>query len=518
MKKALKAIAVVGAAALLLTGCVPGTGSDGNAGGDSGATKDTLVFAQTVDPRNLDPQNALQTSADRINRNVYDRLFTRNDKSEIVPQLVTEYQQVDDTTWTMSIRDDATFHDGTALTAADVEFTLDRLKDPALLESRWYSQITEVTATGEFDIEITTDGPMPTLLAALSKSGADIMPAAYIEEHGIEEFIKSPIGSGPYKFVEWRRDDRVVLERNDDYWGGTPKWASVEVRTIPENSTRVSELLTGGVDIATDIPVVDWERVGSGETTMAFGETSRTMMLMLRVNEPHATQDVRLREAIDLAIDKQAIVDTLFNGNAVPVRTRAPHGIVFGGDPDLYNTSLYDLDRAKELVAEVVAEGGDVELHYSASRGSYPMDAELAEMVSAMLTEAGFTVNLEILEGGAFGDIYSDYSSQEVYQVALADGLLDASYALQGYATELGMPRLGYSNAKVDELLAAANRTLDSAEREDLYAQVQKIIAEEDRPQVMLYLQPSAYGVNAGLKFSPRADDGVVFDAVELTK
>lgn len=516
MKKKFLGAMALGAAALLLAGCVPGTGN-GDTGGADGA-KDTLVMAQTVDPRNLDPQNAVQTSADRINRNMYDRLFTRDEDMKIVPQLVTDYEQVDDVTWTFTIRDDVSFHDGSPLTADDAVFTLKRLtEDETLLEARWYQQITGVEKTGDFEFTLTTDGPMPTMLAALAKSGADIVPSDFIEQNGIEEFIKAPFGSGPYKFVEWRRDDRVVLERNDDYWGGTPRWKTVEVRTIPENSTRVSELLTGGVDVASDIPVIDWDRIDSGATVMEFGETSRVMLLVLRLNDEYATKDPRVREAIDLAINDEALTEALFKGQATPTRTRAPE-VVFGGDPDLYGTFEYDMDRAKELVDEVKAEGGDVSLHYSASRGTYPMDAELAEMVTAMLSDAGFTVDLEILEGGSFGDIYSDYSNQDVYQVAFADGLLDSSYALQGFSTELGEPRMGYSSATVDELLAAANRTMDIAEREQYYHEVQDIIANEDRPLIAMYAQPAAFGVSTKVDFTPRADDGFVFDEITLAE
>ncbi|MFE7560044.1 ABC transporter substrate-binding protein [Kitasatospora sp. NPDC057500] len=511
MKKRLTAAMAV--AALPLAGCMPV--SSGAAEG--GAQKDTLVFAQNVDPRNLDPQNAVQTSADRVNRNIYDRLFTRDESMKIVPQLVTDYQQVDDETWTFQLRKDVKFQDGSPLTAKDVVFTIHRLKDPALLEARWFEQIADATAVGDHEVRITTKGAMPTLLAVLAKSGADIVPSAFIEKNGIEEFVKAPFGSGPYKFVEWKRDDRVTLERNDDYWGGAPKWKRVEVRTIPENSTRVSELLTGGVDIATEVPVIDWKRVDAGRTAMELGETTRVMLLVLRLDDQYATKDPRIREAIDLAIDKKAIVDTLFGGKATPVRTRAPK-TVFGGDPSLYNTAAYDPERAKELVKQAVADGRSVKLHYSASRGTYPMDAELAEMVTAMLKKAGFNVELEILEGGAFGDIYSKYTNKDVYQVAFADGLMDSSYALQGFSTVLGKPRMGYSNPKVDELLAQANRTMDEAARRTAYFEVQKIIADTDRPMVSLYTQPAAFGVSKDVKFTPRADDGFVFDDVALAK
>src|SRR5690606_28231170 len=146
-----------------------------------------------------------------------------------------------------------------------------------------------------------------------------IIPKQYIEEVGMDEFIKNPIGSGPYKYVEWVRDDRVVMEPYEDYFNGTPKWKKVTVRAIPESSTRVGELLTGGVDLITDVPPNEWSRLDSeGSVELIKGETTRVNLLMVRTTEGSVTADPKVREAIDLAIDEQAIVDSLFQGNAVP--------------------------------------------------------------------------------------------------------------------------------------------------------------------------------------------------------
>ncbi|WP_191089827.1 ABC transporter substrate-binding protein [Nesterenkonia ebinurensis] len=502
-----------GLLALSLSACggVPGTTSDN--GSENGGEEEsrTLVFAQSADPTTMDPQDARSTSAERVNRNIYSRLFRRDAEMELVEDLVIDYEQVDEQTWRFTITDEAVFHNGDPLTAADVEFSINRvITDDTLLEYVEFNQITSVEAIGDYEIELTTDGPMPTLINVLSKGGADIMPSEYIEENGIEGFIASPIGSGPYEFVEWRQDDRVVLTANEDYWGGEPQWDEVELRAIPENSTRVSELLTGGVDIAADVPPNDWDRIDDEDGShMVFGDTTRVMLLIVRMTDGYITADPEIREAIDLAIDQGTITETLFEGNATPVRSRVPVGS-FGANEELYDDFLYDPERAAELVA---AADETPEVTLTASRGNYPFDGEVAEMIASYLEEVGFEVNLDIREGGSYSDMYSERNNEELFLIGLADGMLDASSPMVHYTPETAEGMTDYFSEEVIDLLNQAGRTLDEEERAQLYAEAQEIVAE-DRPHIPLYVQPGAFGVSDGVDFTPRLDDNLYFDDI----
>src|SRR6478609_1592049 len=189
--------AVIAAAALALTACAPpGVSEDGG----NGAERRPLTIAQSADFKSLDPHNLAETPAERVMPNIYSRLFVLDaDDMTPVPDLVTEYEQVDDVTWEFQIRDDVTFHNGEELDAEDVAFSLNRPSDDeTLLEYTHWKGISAATATGDHTVQITTFEPMPTLLRTLSKSGGDIIPADTVEEMGLEEFIKAPIGSGPY--------------------------------------------------------------------------------------------------------------------------------------------------------------------------------------------------------------------------------------------------------------------------------------------------------------------------------
>lgn len=501
---------------IVVSACSSNTESTGgNDNGKEGSEKTSLVIAQSADITTLDPQNSLSTNGDRVFRNMFSRLFSRDSKMEIQPELVEKYENIDDVTWQFKLKEGVTFHNGDPLTAEDVKFSLERvMNDESLKEYPYFTQIKEVNSIDELTVEIVTDGPMPTLLRLLAKSGADVIPKKYFEEMGLEEFQKNPIGSGPYKYVDWKRDDRVVLEAYNDYFGDKPKWKEVVVRAIPESSTRVGELLTGGVDIATDIPPNEWDRVnGESGISLINGDTTRVMLLMLRHTEGTVTADPKVREAIDLAINEQAIVDSVLKGTAVPVQSRVPEGVL-GSNPDLYDSYAYDLEKAKKLLAEAGYKDG-LELTFTAPKGRYPLDGEVAQLVASMLGEAGIKVNLQLLESSAFLDVYNSKSNKELIMIGLADGLLDASYSLVHYTKERAAGQTDYYNEEVEKLFHDAGRNLNEDERVKQYQKIQEIVAEE-RPHIFLFQQGANYGVSDNVQFEPRLDEVINFSDITL--
>src|SRR5699024_96421 len=178
------------------------------------------------------------------------------------------------------------------LTAEDVAFSLDRVANNEELSENVYfgPVIKEVTVDNDLEFEIKTEGPAPTLLTLLSKSGGDILPKEYIEEEGMDEFLNNPIGTGPYRYIDWKKDDRVILEKNEDYFEGNVEWDEVVIRAIPENSTRVSELLNDGVDVITNVPPSEWERIENEEDKdIVRSPTSRVMTLIVRTGDDYIT-------------------------------------------------------------------------------------------------------------------------------------------------------------------------------------------------------------------------------------
>ncbi|WP_322619364.1 ABC transporter substrate-binding protein [Bacillus fonticola] len=503
--------------AIVLAGCSADSASEEEPEGTETETSDskTLTIANGTDMVTFDIHDHNTTSTEAIHINMFNYLIKRQEDGSFEPDLAESWENVDDTTWAFKLKEGVTFHNGEELTADDVKFTLERVaNDNTLLEYGNYNQIAEVKVLDDLNFEIVTKSPEPALLNRLSRLGSSILPKDYIEENGWETFLESPIGTGPYKFVEWIKDDRVVLEANTDYFGQTPKWEKVVFRSIPEDSTRVSELLTGGVDIAANVPPTDWGRINDNEgTSVAMSPTQRVMMLVARTGEGSVTADPKVREAIDLAINKQEILDSLMDGSGTVTRTRVTPGNT-GANEELYGQQVFDPERAKELLAEAGYADG-LELTLSSPQGRYLKDSESAELIAAYLEAVGITVNLEFLEWSSFTERYASKSFNELFLIGYGNSMFDAALALERLQKEPAEGETDYDNPAVEELLQAAESNMNEEERVQQYIEAQALIAE-DRPQIYLYQLDAAYGVNDRVTYEPRLDEMIMVDDITL--
>ncbi len=502
---------------LSLTACAFNNKSNSDEGEGSTEQKQDkkLVIANGSDMVTFDIHDHNNTSTEAIHVNMFNYLVKNLGNGEFESDLAESWENVDDTTWKFKLKEGVKFHNGEDLTAEDVKFTLERVaNDNKLLEYGNYKQIKEVKVLNDYEFEIITHEPEPALLNRVSRVGSGILPSKYIEEEGWEQFLKEPVGTGPYKFVEWKKDDRVVLEANPDYFRDAPKWEELVFRSIPEDSTRVSELLTSGVDIAVNVPPTDWDRIKENEgTDIAKSATQRVMMLVLRHTEGHPTSDPKVREAIDLAIDKQAILDSLMEGAGTVTRTRVTPGNT-GANEDLYQNTLYDPEKAKELLKEAGYEDG-LELELSAPNGRYMKDKESAELMQAMLKEVGIDVKLNFLEWSSFAEKYSSKSFGDMFLIGYGNSMFDAALAMERLSKEQAKGETDYDNPEVEKLLQDAMSNMNAEERDEQYKKAQEIIAE-DRPQIYLYQLDSVYGFNEGLKFEPRLDEMLIADEITL--
>ncbi|MHC0038069.1 ABC transporter substrate-binding protein [Pseudoneobacillus sp. C159] len=514
MKKTWMSVIII--LALVLSACSGKSGKSSQTAGEPVEKSDskTLVIANGTDMVTFDIHDHNTTSSEAIHVNMFNYLV-RNTPDGIVGDLAESFENVDDLTWSFKLKEGVTFHNGDSLTAEDVKFTLERVaKDDSLLEHGSYKQIKEVVVKSDLEFDIVTYNPEPAFLNRLSRLGSSILPKKYIETEGWDVFLENPIGSGPYKFKEWKKDDRVVLVKNENYFGDEPKWEEVVFRSIPEDSTRVSELLTGGVDVAVNIPPTDIDRINNTEgVSVIKGDSQRVLMLVARTKGEGPTADPRIREAIDLAIDKQAIVDSLLGGAGTVTRTRVTPGNT-GANESLYGVSLYDQERARELIAEAGYSDG-LTLKMSSPNGRYLKDKESAELMVAMLAEVGITVELELLEWSSFVSKYSEKSFGDLFYIAYGNSMFDASLALDRLKFETAKGETDYDNPETEALLVAAESNMNLEERVEQYQKAQELIAE-DRPQIYLYQVGSIYGVNDRINFSPRLDEMFYVDEITL--
>ena len=375
----------------------------------------SVVIGMLADLATLDPMDQMSTSTGDFFKSVGTQLYKRDENFELVGDAATGYEQIDDLTWRFTLRDDINFINGDHMTADDVKFSLERVaKDASLVANHYFNCIDHVDVVDEYTVDVVTTSPRPDMLSLLAMGSSTIMPKNWVEENGIEAYIQSPVTSGKYQLKEWIPDDHYTLIPNPDYYGEPATWEEVTYRIIPESSTRVAELMTGGVDIISNVPVNEWERVsgnteGDG-TSLVYGETSSVLLMILKLTDGRVCSDPAVREAIELAIDKQAICDQLLQGAGTPTRTRIASSVP-GHDESLFGTengNLYDPEKAKQILTDAGYQEGQLTLELTGSNNRYLMDNEIAQMIAAYIEAIGIHVNLEVVDSNVLSNMFSE--------------------------------------------------------------------------------------------------------------
>lgn len=468
-----------------------------------------LTIANPADITTTDPHNNNVITTSAVLTNIYSQLLRFDESGEIISDLAESWEAINDHSWEFSLHDQVTFHNGEAVTAEDVQFSLERLAtDDTLQNYSLFNHFDTIEVIDNLTVQINTTEPDPQLLTRLATSSAAIFPKAHFEEVGSEEFFNNPIGSGPYQFDSWSQDNRVELVKYEDYFAGEPKWETVYFSVVPEDSTRVSELLTNGVDIAFNIPTADIDRINEFDGThVALEPIQRVIQMWLSNEEGEPTSDPVVRQAIDLAIDNQVIIDEILLGSAIATRTHITPGN-FGADESLYDTYNYDPELARELLDEAGYEDG-VEIDMSVNN----YYTEMAEVTAGMLQDVGITVNMDLVEQSQFANRLFSNELDEAIFVGWGNTMFDGS--VLEFINEGGVNP--YSNPEIEELLNAAAYNTNEDEREAQYQEAQQLLAE-DLGIIYLFQLQGRYGVNDRLDYTPRLDELYYVDDIELTE
>jgi peptide/nickel transport system substrate-binding protein len=448
--RAARAVAVVLAVVFLATFATIGTNA-----GAAAPTTVTVAFSGLV--TSFDPPTDWDIVATWIHSNIGDCLVWRDRKTgAFVPWLAERWQRINDTTWRFSLRKGVKFTDGEPFDATAAKFTIDRiLADPKMLVNPQWTFIKSTRVVDPLTLEVVTAAPEPAMLSKMSGTGCQEIPPAYMQQVGEQGYAQHPIGTGPYKMMQFLKDDRVVLAANPDYFKGKPAIDQLVVRSIPEPSTRVAELLRGGVDLVISVPTQDWSRVQSNPNlTLVKYMTPQTVLLILRTDQPWVTSDPRIRAALDYAIDRKTLVKLA--GGGIPTLTRVtPPTLAW--HPALYNHDDYDPARAKALLAEAGYSGKPVGFD---STGIWPMQKEMSEAIASMLTDVGFKVDLQILDNSTFREqiyygAYAGKGNREMYMDALSNSFFDPWIAVLGFTCARDQ-RTHYCRPDLDALINKA--------------------------------------------------------------
>jgi peptide/nickel transport system substrate-binding protein len=420
----------------------------------------------------------------------WEPLVARDSDDKLVPALAEKWESISPTHWRFFLRKGVKWHDGSPFTAADVKFTIDYVIDPKQVYAR-KTRIAGVTAAevvDDYTVDIKTASPAPLLLRGLAD--IPIESKAHTEKVGQAEAHKKPMGTGPWKYVSWVAGDRYDLAANPDYWGGAPAMKKLRIRAIPEGATRVASLVAGETDIIEEIPVDLLPSVEKRKNLKIDAVESSVSLVHTFDTRKPPFNDVRVRLALDYAIDKQALLKQMLGGYGSVLDGQLVTKATFGYNPNL-KSRPYDPAKAKALLAEAGFPKG-FENKINTLSGRYLSDVDIANAVAGMMSAVGVKTSVNVVEGGVWSQLDRSREQGPMYQVGWFS-VGDADFNTVWYTD--ASKRNYWTNAEFDKLWLEARSTMDEAARLKAYNRMMEIMHEE-LPSIFLLGLPRISGRN----------------------
>jgi peptide/nickel transport system substrate-binding protein len=512
----------------------------GLSSGVNNAQAQELTLALSTPITSLDPHYHNLTPNNAIARHYFDGLVSTDEFQNLIPGLAVSWRTVNETTWEFKLRKGVKWHDGSAFTAEDVLATFKRAPNvpnsPASFAS-FVRPIIEATAPDSHTLIFKTAKPHPLL--AMELASVLILPKAIAETAKTEDFNsgKAIIGTGPFKFVEYKSGDRVVLARNDAYWGPKPAWAKVQQRMIANSAARVAALLAGDVQLIENVPTTDAEKLRA-DKNLRLGEVVSNRLIYLHMDtgreknspfirtkdgkpmEANPLRDVRVRKAISMALNRDAIVDRVMEKLAVPAGQLLPEQ--FFGTSKRLKPAKFDPEAAKKLLAEAgYPNGFQITLH--APNNRYINDEKIAQAVAQFLTRIGIDTKLETMPSAIFftrGTKFEFSFLLAGWSSSTGDTSSPLRALLGTYDPALGSGsanRGRFSDPGLDAMISTALTQVDDTKRGMLLA------AASEKAVALLGLIPvhyevSVWGMRKNVSYKARADQYTLAQDIKLAK
>ena len=498
-----------------------------------------LKVGLSSEPSAMDPHFHNLTPNNSLTKHIFDRLVDQDEHQLQKPMLALSWKPLDDTTWEFKLRPNVKFSDGSDFTANDVTYTVCRAPRVENSPSSFgisTRPITGMSAPDPLTLIIKTEEPYPLLpnemasigilSAKANGAGQVVFDRQECKNAGTypktEAFNsgQAAIGTGPYKLGRFTKGDRIILERNDIYWAEKPQWQRITFRSITSAGPRVAALLSGDVDLIENVPIQDQDRIKSNANfKVVQGLSNRVIYLHFNYVDDKAPgvegtdgknpfRDKRVREAISKAIDRDAIVARIMGGVAVSAGELLPP-TMFGANSDM-KAAKPDVDGAKKLLAAAGYPSGFT-LVLGTPNDRYINDAMISQAIAQMLTRVGFKVSLDAMTASQF---FAKRSRREfgIWLAGWGAGTGEMSSPLKSLAATPNRDKGtgpsnsgGYSNAKVDELLDRALRTVDDEGRASLLREASRV-AMEDYGVIPLHFEMTTWAFRKELAYTPRAD------------
>lgn len=446
---------------------------------------------------------------------IYDTLVEIDPTSgKLVAKLAESFETTKPTVWTFRLRKGVTFHNGTPLTARDVKFSIERILDPNSKSSH-ASQLTsikEVRAVDDLTVEIETKSPDPVLIRRMQPIGGTgrvfIVSKAHVEGRSDAEIAGDPMGTGPYRLQSWDRGQRLILVRNEQYWGRKPEVARGIFTFIPENSTRVNALLKGEVDVIQRLPIADVPRVKQSPNNQVVSTPNGLLHILQLDARTPPFDDINVRKAFAHALNTTEMVEGILGeyGRALAVPL-VPTVLQFDDSIKPYE---YNPQLSKKLLS-----GKKVKLETFTSDGRYVNDRDFYQVINAQLGQVGFDITSQSLEWGRFVNMMQKRSAGPFYITGWDFGEGDASKMNSLLQSDAAFSTI--QDEKYDRLVAEAGRELDETRRTKLWKEVQKYV--HDQYYIAAAWQAaSLYGFSKKLTWKANFGDNLALSEISLVK
>ena len=493
------AIAVLAAASLAATSF---------AGGKAAAGSITIAIGS--EPTTLDPQLKDDGGERAVTRNIYETLMARTEKGKLVPGLAAGMpKKVSPKIWQFKLRPGISFTNGEPLNADAVVFSVKRIinKKFASEQSSFVGTISNARKVNNLTVNIVTTSPDPILPSRLY--WMTIVPPKAAQS---KDFAEKPVGTGPYTFVEWRKGDHITLQANPRYWGQPkPSIQRVTYKFVPEGGTRLAGLLAGDFNLITNLLPEDAKRAPKFASTV--GLEHPVVILNAKSGSTSVTSDVRVRQALNLAVDKQGIAKALFGGFA-----RVDDGQFLSPSWTGYNPGIkpygYDVNRAKSLIQAADATGKTI--NFVGESGRWLKDKETIEAIASFWRAAGLKVNVQIFDFGEYlNRLFDKENRPDAIYLTSSNELLDADRSLSAYYASSG---IGASNDDPDleKWITQARSELNPVKRQALYRAATR--RARDRAYFTFLVNiGDLYGTSRNLRWQPRQDSLLFVKTMSLS-
>ncbi len=469
------------------------------AGSSSAAAKNKdFIYVSGTEATHLDPHRITDTNSGRILRQIHDSLFKRVENSVIVPNLAIEATEADHVTWKIKLREGVFFHCGEPFTSKAVKYTWERLLDPATASARRSSlpNIKSIECSGDYEVvvNLTKRSMMFPGIMAID-SNAVICPVCG-PKYGLKDYSMHPCGTGALKFDHWNPGIELVMVRNGKWWGGEPKVDRVTFKVLNEDATRVMMVRTGDADVVAGVPAVLVSNLEAApDVALTTVPGYRTIHIGCNQTK-ELFSDVRVRQALNYAIDKRAIINNLFKGMA-----EYPSGFVSTSieyaNPNI-NMYEYNPGKAKELLAEAGYPNG-FSCQLMTPEGRYPMDRQVSEVIQAMLAAVGIKADIQVRDWGAFQEQLTTFKT-ELYFLGLGNAAGDAEYSfVQFFAPGAGQNYSGINDPAINQIMGNISNSRDMEERKQSLYKIQEIFMENAHV-LPLYYEHQIFATRADIK------------------